>query len=526
MEPPGHTGAGSPLTAGERVHARYRIERLLGKGAFGATYLVSDEERFGATCALKELQPRDASSEAKARQLFEREARVLLGLKHPQIPALHAYFEESGRYYLVQEAIDGRPLDRYVHEVGPLDEPTVRRIVLEVLGVLEYLHGRQPPVLHRDIKPSNLIRGEDGRVHVIDFGAVREALAVTALADTATTIGTPGYAPFEQALGKPTQASDLHALGMTALYLLSGRGPSEWRDPDTTDSAVLGRTGASPEFEGFLTRMIADPPDRFASAAQARAQLLGEDTRLGAVPVGGAATTVLYAEPARLDPPARSTPQRAGVSRRVVTVGGVVAVLAGLGIWTAVSGGNEGAAGDSDGDPSVTAAPPAAPVESSATTASGSPEVLDREARLSLPSGVILSVRHPASWQPASTGADGFIGLQEPRTNGVFVTGLDPSGETVPAFARAWALRITAKYGTVQLRGDGVYDAATSRWRFPLDVRRASSPESGLLIVDEPPPGDGDNLYRWWALLGQTDANVPTALAMANSLGTEAAAGR
>jgi Protein kinase domain len=528
------SGAGPPLAAGDRVHGRYRVERLLGQGAFGATYLVSDEERFGATCALKELQPRDQSIVVKARELFEREARVLLALRHPQIPALHAYFEEAGRYYLVQEAIEGRPLDAFVHASGPLEEATVRRIVIEVLGVLDYLHGRQPPVLHRDIKPGNLIQGVDGRIHVIDFGAVREALVGTALADAATTIGTPGYAPLEQAMGKPIPASDLHALGMTALFLLSGRGPGDWRDPITAESTILGRTGASPDFERFLARMVADPPDRFVSAAVASTALLGGETRLGALDNTGstqlyAEPTQLYAEPTRLDtaPAARPPARRAGGgARRWIAAAGIVTALGGLGLWRTVGGG-EGDGSQPAGSDAPVTAPPASEVEPPVPSGSGSPAVLDREATLTLPSGLVLGVRHPAAWQPASVGADGFIGLREPATNGVFVTGIDESRETVPAFARAWALRVSAKYGTVELRDQGTFDAATSRWSFRLDFHRAAAAETGLLIVDEPPPAAGGvNLYRWWSLLGQTDANIPTALAMANTLSTRAATDR
>jgi hypothetical protein len=106
-----------PLEAGTVVRDRYEVEALLGKGGFGATYRARDRERFDQPCALKELLPAKATN-PKVLGLFEREARILLALRHPGIPSLHAYFTESGRYYLVQDFVAGATLAQLVQKHG------------------------------------------------------------------------------------------------------------------------------------------------------------------------------------------------------------------------------------------------------------------------------------------------------------------------------------------------------------------------------------------------------------------------
>ena len=95
-----------PLVSGTVFRDRYEVESVAGQGGFGATYRVRDRERFGTLCALKELLPGQAEN-PKVRELFEREARTLLGLRHAGIPALHAFFIHEGRYFLVEEFVTG-----------------------------------------------------------------------------------------------------------------------------------------------------------------------------------------------------------------------------------------------------------------------------------------------------------------------------------------------------------------------------------------------------------------------------------
>jgi tRNA A-37 threonylcarbamoyl transferase component Bud32 len=506
-----------PLSPGDVVHGRYTVLRLLGKGAFGATYLVRDDERFGASCALKELQPQDESLDWKARELFEREARILAAIKHPRVPALHAYFIENERYYLVQALVEGSALDTALKESGPLTENEVRGIVVDALEVLKYLHHRDPPVVHRDIKPSNLIRDTEGRIHVIDFGAVREALAAVPANSNATMIGTPGYAPLEQAMGHPVPSSDLHALGMTALHLLSDRGPSHWRDPITAEPSIIGRTSASPQFERFLARMVADIPERFSTAAEASAELLGGETVIEASTVtplsttgrspkpaskASAAATVIESAPATPSAPA---PRRSGSLKRAAAAGVIVVAIGGIGYWGATRG--------KDNKATDSAAAPAAQAEQ-----------LDNESSMRTRFGADLVVRHPGSWRLASAATDGYIALQDPRTTGIFLTAMDTSSDAPAQFARQWAVNVTRKFGGVELADEGKQDVAGGFWRFALQVRRSTVAEKGVLVVEVPPGARTPAIYRWWALLGESDANTSTALAMANSLTTRQAA--
>ncbi|MGH7617948.1 MAG: hypothetical protein ACREPM_12025, partial [Gemmatimonadaceae bacterium] len=177
-------------------------------------------------------------------------------------------------------------------------------------------------------------------------------------------------------------------------------------------------------------------------------------------------------------------------------------VASGIGIWSAMPGKDQ-------------AHPPALPRGYSSPPVA---EPLDRESVLRTTSGIDLVVRHPGTWRLTSTAADGYIALQDPRTTGVFLTAMEPSSDPALQFARQWAVSISRKYGRVELSDDGQYDSAGAFWRFKLDVRRSTVSEPGVLVVEIPPAANGPTVYRWWALLGQSAANTPTALAMANSL--------
>ena len=208
--------------------ARYRIERLLGEGAFGRTWLATDLVR-GEAVAFKELLPSRWKT-LKDLELFEREASTLQSLDHPGIPRYIDHFEEAQgeqlRYVLVQEFVDGHELGQEV-QGAPLEEAQVIAVAEAVLDILCYLHALRPPVVHRDIKPSNIMRRRDGRLVLIDFGAVREVLDQRD-AEGGTMVGTFGYMPPEQYAGDAWPQSDLFALGATCVHLLTGRSPEHF----------------------------------------------------------------------------------------------------------------------------------------------------------------------------------------------------------------------------------------------------------------------------------------------------------
>ena len=149
-----------------------------------------------------------------------------------KFPMLLDYFQGNGEFYLVQEYVQGYTLAREVRQNGPKSEAAVKQFLQELLPVLQYLH--QNHVIHRDIKPQNLLRCEDDRrIVLIDFGAVKEKLVdacENSLNKPTTTnfVGTVGFAPPEQFSLRPVYASDIYAVGVTCLYLLTGKAPLEF----------------------------------------------------------------------------------------------------------------------------------------------------------------------------------------------------------------------------------------------------------------------------------------------------------
>ncbi|WP_008317878.1 serine/threonine-protein kinase [Leptolyngbya sp. PCC 6406] len=255
-------------TCGASLHLRdrYRALRALGRGGFGATFLARDEALPGhPPCVIKQLRP---SADAPhilemARDLFQREAKILGKIgNHPQIPRLLDYFEINQEFFLVQEFINGNTLQQEVRRGGPFSEAGVKQFLSEALPLIQYVHNSG--VIHRDLKPANLIRrDEDKKLVLIDFGAVKDKVSPvqpnsseqTAL--TAYAIGTPGYAPPEQMAMRPVYASDLYAIGVTCIYLLTGKSPKEL-DYDPTTGEMLWReyVHISDHFAGVLQKML------------------------------------------------------------------------------------------------------------------------------------------------------------------------------------------------------------------------------------------------------------------------------
>jgi len=261
--------------SGQRFRDRYEILRILGRGGFGITFLARDDRLPGQPlCVIKQLCPKvdDAASLQRARQRFEQEAKTLSLLgSHAQIPQLLDYFEAAGEFYLVQEYVCGSTLVKELKREGPFSEQAVKRFLREFLPLLHYVHKNR--VIHRDIKPPNIIRcRDDGRLVLIDFGAVKENLAPTAGATTRNTstqfVGTVGFAPPEQLASRPVFSSDIYAVGMTCLYLLTGRSPLDF-DYEFVSGEVRWQDAVtvSPHFAKVLSRMLKIAPcDRYNSA--------------------------------------------------------------------------------------------------------------------------------------------------------------------------------------------------------------------------------------------------------------------
>ena len=214
---------------GDMIGDKYRIVGILGEGGTAITYEAVDTTGSDLPVAIKILsfvQTKDW----KLVELFEREAKVLKNLHHSRIPKYLDYFsidtEKDRQFCLVQELIPGKSLSDLVEQGWYFQESEVKDIAQQVLEILTYLHGFQPPVIHRDIKPHNIIRTEAGEIYLVDLGAVQDVYRNT-LTRGATFVGTIDYMSPEQLRGHASFASDLYSLGCTLLYLLTRRSPSE-----------------------------------------------------------------------------------------------------------------------------------------------------------------------------------------------------------------------------------------------------------------------------------------------------------
>jgi serine/threonine protein kinase len=191
------------LEAEQVLHERYQLKQKLGHNAGRQTWLADDIAVFPIQPVVVKLLAFGGEVQWDDLKLFEREAQILKQLDHPRIPKYYDYFhidERSLWFGLVQEYIPGSSLREQLNQGKRFTPKQVRKIAVEVLEILEFLHQLNPTVLHRDIKPSNLIWGEDEQIYLVDFGAVQDRAAKEGA--TFTVVGTYGYAPMEQFGGR------------------------------------------------------------------------------------------------------------------------------------------------------------------------------------------------------------------------------------------------------------------------------------------------------------------------------------
>jgi serine/threonine protein kinase len=243
------------LETSQILQSRYQLQKQLGRNAGRQTWLAIDLENQ-ETVVLKLLAFGEEVQWGDLK-LFEREAQVLQQLSHSCIPKYRDYFSIDDRHLwfgLVQEHIPGESLKELLDRGKKFTPAEIVAIAKQVLEILIYLHELSPPVLHRDIKPSNLILGEDKRIYLVDFGAVQDK--ASAEGKTFTVVGTYGYAPMEQFGGRSVPASDLYALGMTLVHLLTGIPPSELTQDDSSRTIFSDRTNANPAFVSWIGELI------------------------------------------------------------------------------------------------------------------------------------------------------------------------------------------------------------------------------------------------------------------------------
>ena len=218
------------LKPGDILRDRYQIIGQLGEGGFARTYTAKDALGCpeNPLCVVKEIEPpqsNDPEVLQAAQVQFEREARCLRDLDQcPGIPQLIDRFQEQGKFYLIQEYIEGNPLNKELGSLRQFKESEVIDLLLDILSVLDCVHSQG--IIHRDIKPSNLIRcNRSGKIAVIDFGAVK-AIGTLAIENGQITqtrvIGTDGYMPAEQWKNQPRFNSDIYAVGIIGIQAIAG----------------------------------------------------------------------------------------------------------------------------------------------------------------------------------------------------------------------------------------------------------------------------------------------------------------
>ena len=261
-----------------RLNKRYQPLGILGKGGFGATFGAADLSLPGnPICVVKQLRPAsdDPQVYKMAKELFEREAETLGKVgNHPQVPRLLDFFEQNKEFYLVQEYVKGYNLHQEVKKKGPFTEAGIKQFLTELLPIQEYIHSQK--VIHRDIKPANLIRSQkDSKLVLIDFGAVKNQVNSmvannTQTAFTAFAEGTAGFAPPEQMAMRPVYASDIYAVGVTCVYLLTAKTPKDIGcDPETGEIAWEPYVDISDSLAKVLKKMLeVSVKHRYKSAEQ------------------------------------------------------------------------------------------------------------------------------------------------------------------------------------------------------------------------------------------------------------------
>ncbi len=283
------TSVNQGIQPGQILGDRYVIIRQIGQGGFGTTYLAQDINRFRENCVLKEFSPQVQTPYVvkKAEELFQREASVLYKLQHPQIPRfrelLRINLQSKESLFLVQDYVDGETYNSLLNNRKQrglkFTEAEIRQLLQQLLPVLEYIHSLG--VIHRDISPDNLmLRNSDQLPVLIDFGGVKQVAATvasqyyqtgtTASPTNGTLLGKIGFAPPEQMqTGMVSTHSDLYALAVTMLVLLTGKQPQELIDTYNLTWQWRREVKLSSAFGQIIDKMLSPiASDRYQTVRQ------------------------------------------------------------------------------------------------------------------------------------------------------------------------------------------------------------------------------------------------------------------
>jgi serine/threonine protein kinase len=270
-----------PTPSGTMLHNRYRIERQLAVGGFGAVYLATDT-KSNKPVAVKDMICTDPGEFAIRLNFFRREAEILRSLEAiPIVPRVFDFVEQGQQAHLMLEFIKGQDLLKIME--GSNNKPFPIEMVIEwgksICDVLAHMHNAQPPLVHRDLKPDNVMLLEDQRtIKMIDFGTARDIGSTQKERMKAKTrVYTEGYAPPEQIIGKPEPRSDLFALAATLYHLATGKAPEGTFTAREVETELAKPNGYPQQYRWFYElikiNLAEDVNDRYFSAKEFRADL-------------------------------------------------------------------------------------------------------------------------------------------------------------------------------------------------------------------------------------------------------------
>ena len=311
----------------------YRIVGKLGEGGMGQVYAAEDT-KLQRRVALK-LLPSDMAADPERLQRFQREARAIAALNHPNVVTIYSVEETDGVQFLTMELVEGKTLGDLIPPDGlPLEE--LLRLALPLVDAVAAAH--QQGIIHRDLKPANVMLAGDGRVKVLDFGLAKlkpdvsttttTRLETHSLTSAHAIVGTAAYMSPEQAEGRPVDhRSDIFSLGVVLYEMASGRRPFGGDTVFSLISSIIKDTPARlsdvkrsvpPALDRIVTKALAkDPAERYQSARELHDALqdVQQQTAVGRI-VRGLVWTVA----------------RSRWTRRLALAAGLVALAAG-GSW-------------------------------------------------------------------------------------------------------------------------------------------------------------------------------------------------
>ncbi len=338
---------------------RYRIINLLEDGELGRTYLATDSGRAGAHCALVEISSTSQSvaNVAAAKEVFNREITPLYQLQHPQIPRFWTTFEEQNRLFLVRDYVAGKTYAQLLEarrDLGTVfTEAEVWQFLEQVLPAIGYVHSKG--TIHQDLSLAHIICRDRDRLPVLtDFGVLKAFVnQLHAPNGHQLAIGQPGYAPIEQVhSGQISPSTDLYAIAVAAIVLLTGKEPSALFDGERIDWNWRRWTQIGDELAAILSRMLSpEPLDRYQSALAVSRDLQAiapsQSPSMPSADPGHRLSTLPTVAVGGKSHPATPIPQTAitnlsGKSiweqpRVFIPAGIAIALLAGVGSWLGVS---------------------------------------------------------------------------------------------------------------------------------------------------------------------------------------------